>query len=119
MKELNRDAYFMEAHTSYHRYTLHNAWFKWGPSVESILMRHMMAGWNAYKKVQGNDLKSLLLGDTKMRSDADILANFGLSSSFGPDETRLVEKFIREVTNKKEALPAGADLFQNKAAEAP
>jgi len=121
MKELTRDAYFTEAYTSYQRYTLHNTWFKWGPTVESIVTRHLMAGWNAYKKVQGNTLESLLLGDTKMRSDAAILANFGLSSSFGPDETRLVEKFIKEVTNKKDALPAGADLFQNKpaAAEAP
>jgi hypothetical protein len=116
MKELSRDAYFTEAYTSYQRYTLHNTWFKWGPTVESIVTRHLLAGWNAYKKVQSNTLKSLLLGDTKMRSDADLLANFGLSSSFGPDESRLVEKFIKDVTNKKDALPAGADLFQNKPA---
>jgi hypothetical protein len=124
MKRLNSDAFFNEAYCSFRRYSEDNAWFGWqqpGDAFDlSAPVTYIFAAYAAYEKVCDNEMKILVLGDSKLRTDEDMVANFGLSSARGiqpPDrsqpkekyeeELKKLQKFVEDMTDrrKREASP--------------
>jgi hypothetical protein len=119
MKKLSADAFFTEAYGFFRRYSEDNSWFGWqkpGDAFDlSAPVTYIFAAFAAYEKVCGNKMKTLILGDTKLRTDEDLVANFGLSSARGiqgPDrnlpkdkydeELKALEKFVTDMTNRRE-----------------
>ncbi|HET9359533.1 MAG TPA: hypothetical protein VFO58_07280 [Vicinamibacterales bacterium] len=75
------------------RYEAENAWYtkkQWGEQV-----KYMLNAWNLYRSASTNALGMLLLGDGKIRKDAALLGNFGITSVGGawdPEEQKLVKE---------------------------
>ena len=96
------------------RYELENQWFKkevWGEKLQ-----YMMNAWQLYKCANRSTLGMLLLGDTKIRKDKSLLANFGIASAGGlkdPEELKMLEKLKAErvkVGSTVEVLGSGSIL---------
>jgi hypothetical protein len=67
--------------------------------------------WRCYEGVTRNALQMILLGDTKIRSDADLVMSFGLASAGGIQEDKdraMVEQIIAERPANAPAGPAVA-----------
>jgi hypothetical protein len=82
-----------------HSYKKENKWVTWWPSDPRSIAR----GWNMYKASSNNALGFLLLGDTAIRANKDLLFNFGLNSAHGVQEEKDV-KMIEEQMNKRQRL---------------
>lgn len=86
------------------QYNEDNQWFgfaRGGPSwSRGNWEQFVMAAWKLYQKAGTNQLQSILLGDTKIRSDSALLLNFGLVSNTNtPQEQKdidLVQQLIKE-----------------------
>jgi hypothetical protein len=128
MKALSPDAFYTEAFTAFPRYQLDNPWFSWQCSGSvfdpGAPVTYIFASAAAYEKVvlngatseaareKGAGLRVLLLGDTKLRSDHDLVQNFGLSSARGVQEEACRE-FIKGLMNERKQL-AGITVPKNK-----
>src|SRR3569833_1919209 len=115
LKALEQYAFYTEAYQAFPRYQLDNEWFfKWAGTKfnPTTPVTYIFASVSAYDKVvlngatspeakkKGGSLRTLLLGDTKLRKDADLVENFGLSSARGAQEKDCKE-FIEDLMNKR------------------
>jgi hypothetical protein len=65
-------------------YKADNAWFTGFPVAADKYLKESC--WTTYENASKPTTKELLLGDTKIRSDHDLVVNFGLASANGPQE---------------------------------
>lgn len=121
MKRLNSGSFFFEAYSCFRRYGEDNKWFGWQSSGDQFDLTapvtYIFAAYAAYEKVCGNETKMLVLGDNKLRTDEDMVANFGLSSARGiqpPDRSQPKDKYEAELANLKKFI---ADLENRREAE--
>lgn len=61
-------------------------------------------GLKLYQKASTNQLQMLLLGDTKIRSDAELLMNFGLVSNTNTQQEAKDIKLVEELMAKRAAI---------------
>jgi hypothetical protein len=121
MKALEPYAFYTEAYMAFPRYQLDNDWFfKWAGTKfnPTTPVTYIFASVCAYDKValngatspeakaKGGGLQTLLLGDTKLRSDFDLVQNFGLSSARGMQEPekgkeQQCKEFLDDLMNKR------------------
>ncbi len=108
MRQLSADAFYTEAFTAFQQYGLDNPWFAWYQSGNvfdlSAPVTYIFAAFAAYEKVCQNEMKLLILGDTKLRTDYDLVMSFGLSSARGVQEQECRD-FIAELMNERKAHP--------------
>ncbi len=121
MNPLTFSHFHFKAIEQFGRYMEDNGWFQWMAFSKFELgapISHIFNSWGAYKKVGENVNKMLLLGDNKLRTDKDLVTNFGLSSAKGVQEEKDIEQiklWMKERENigkdekwKKEDVP---DLY--------
>jgi len=121
MYNLTPDAFYTQAFMAFPRYSEDNPWFAWesrkGTTFDpSTPVHYIFASNTAYEKVAANKQQLTLLGDTKLRTDEDLVMNFGLSSARGVQEAECAE-FIQKLTNKRrkaEGMPELDFSPQNK-----
>jgi hypothetical protein len=78
------------------RYESENLWF--GKQAWGDQHHYTLTAWRLYQKAATNALGMLLLGSAKIRNDASLLGNFGVTSAGGlnnPEELKLVEELER------------------------
>ena len=80
-----------------------NAWFKndWGEQRQ-----YALNAWRLYQQASTNALGMLLLGSAKIRKDAVLVSNFGMTSAGGitdPEEVALVKALEAERTDQRAA----------------
>jgi hypothetical protein len=86
------------------RYDADNAWFgfrRGGPVwSRGTWIQFIVAAWKLYERASTNQLQMVLLGDTKIRSDQELLRNFGLvANAQTPQEAAdlaLVDRLMAE-----------------------
>lgn len=64
----------------------------------------IIAAWKLYQKASTNQLQMILLGDTKIRSDAEFLMNFGLVSNTNTPQEAKDIKLVEELMAKRAAI---------------
>ena len=120
MKKLTSGEFFFQAYGAFQRYSEDNPWFGWQQPGDKFDLTapvtYIFAGYAAYEKVCANPLGMLILGDNKLRTNEDLVSNFGLSSARGVQppvkgrdqsneeyakELAELQKFIDDVTNKR------------------
>lgn len=84
------------------RYKAEYSWWSWG---NQDLSTTIYKAWKLYDAAAKNQLGTLLLGDAKIRTNADLVMNFGLTSGSGIGADEL--KQIQTLTEKRQSL-AGA-----------
>jgi hypothetical protein len=107
--KLAKENFHVEAFTEFPTYMAENSWFGFkldaddpkGPK-QTIAM-----SWLAYEKTTGATAGALILGDTKLRSDEELVMNFGLSSAGGVQEAES-QQMIEDIMNRRQAIAAGA-----------
>jgi hypothetical protein len=106
-KKMSAFAFYQQAFTAFQQYSLDNAWFDFQKPGSKFDMQapvsYIFAAYGAYEKVYENPTKITLLGDTKLRTDYDLVMNFGLSSARGVQEEEC-KKFIQELQNKRQVI---------------
>jgi hypothetical protein len=79
---MNRMQFFEPVTRAADRYDADNAWFGFrggGPAwSRGTWTQFIVAAWKLYEKASPNQLQMVLLGDTKIRFDQELLRNFGL-----------------------------------------
>ena len=85
------------------QYEADNAWFKndWGEQRQ-----YALNAWRLYQQASTNALGMLLLGSAKIRKDAVLVSNFGMTSAGGitdPEEVALVKALEAERTDQRAA----------------
>lgn len=109
-KKLTDHAFYQEAFTAFQRYSNDNAWFEFQTPGNRFDMEkpvsYIAAAYVAYNKVYENPTRTTLLGDTKLRTDYDLVQNFGLSSARGVQEEDC-KKFIEDLQNQRKNIAEG------------
>jgi hypothetical protein len=109
-QKLTRFAFYQQAFTAFQRYSRDNAWFEFQTPGNKFDMEtpvsYIFASYVAYERVYENPTKITLLGDTKLRTDYDLVKNFGLSSAKGVQEEEC-KKFIEDLQNHRQDIAAG------------
>ena len=104
MYNLNPDAFYTQAFIAFPRYANDNPWFAWQYKGSVFDMQtpvhYIFASNAAYEKVDANKSKITLLGDTKLRTDEDLVRSFGLSSAKGVQEEEC-RALIVKLTNER------------------
>src|SRR5690348_13762787 len=94
VRKLEPGEFYMQAFQVFQRYGEDNAWFSFEDAGSTIDLAapvsFIFAASRAYYRVCDNALEMLILGDSKLRTDHDLVFNFGLSSANGVQE--LVKK---------------------------
>lgn len=69
-------------------YKRDNTWYKWntGYNNASSTDELVFVAWKCYKGTTNNALGRVVLGDTKIRSDRELVQSFGLASAAGVQE---------------------------------
>lgn len=98
----SKEAFFRRASAVAWRYPADNTWFRWGDAA------HILYAWNMYNCASHSSLGFLLLGDTKIRSDRELVLNFGLSSAHGVQEQNDLQ-MIAELLGKRRANASPAN----------
>ena len=85
------------------QYQADNAWFKndWGEQRE-----YALNAWRLYQQASTNALGMLLLGSSKIRKDAVLVSNFGMTSAGGvtdPEEVALVKALEAQRADQRAA----------------
>ena len=116
-KKMSAFAFYQEAFTAFQRYSLDNAWFDFQKPGSKFDMQapvsYIFASYGAYEKVYESPTKITLLGDTKLRTDYDLVMNFGLSSARGVQEAEC-KKFIDELQNERKDIAKGVPIKDPK-----
>jgi hypothetical protein len=106
-KKMSAFAFYQQAFMAFQRYSLDNAWFDFqkpgGKFDMQAPVSYIFAAYGAYEKVYENPTKITLLGDTKLRTDYDLVMNFGLSSARGVQEEEC-RKFIQDLQNERQKI---------------
>ena len=113
MNPLTFSHFHFKAIEQFGRYMEDNGWFQWMAFSKFELgapISHIFNSWGAYKKVGENVNKMIMLGDNKLRTDQDLVTNFGLSSSkgvkFDPNNPTESQKELELIKNAVEAREA-------------
>jgi hypothetical protein len=86
-------------------YKADNAWFTGFPGQVDKDLKDSC--WTTYYNASNPTTKELLLGDTKIRTDHDLVANFGLASANGPQE-EAGQRVAQQAQGRRDAVAAGA-----------
>lgn len=105
---LGKQNFHEQAFTEFPTYMADNAWFgfKLDNDDPKGPKRSIGLSWLAYEKTGGATAGSLILGDTKLRSDEDLVMNFGLSSADGVQEEES-RRMVEDIMNKRKDIAAG------------
>ena len=114
MKSLDIHSFTKAAYDAYPLYKAENSWFHFEiePTAHGIY-----SCWTAYQKTDAPSAGVLLLGDTKIRTDNDLVRNFGLSSANGVQEEE-TRRDMEELQRQRDAIAAGARAGSSAAAAA-
>ena len=93
-------------------YDQDNEWFgfqRGGPVwARGTWIQFILAAWKLYQNAAANQLRMILLGDTKIRSDAALLFNFGLAANSSAPQEDKDRLMVSELMNKRRgAAPKG------------
>jgi hypothetical protein len=99
----NSVRFMQELNTCGNQYEADNAWFgnDWGERRQ-----YALNAWRLYQQASTNALGMLLLGSAKIRKDAVLVGNFGMTSAGGitdPEEVALVKALEAERTDQRAA----------------
>ncbi len=99
----NSTRFMQELNKCGNQYEADNAWFKddWGEQRQ-----YALNAWRLYQQASTNALGMLLLGSGKIRKDAVLVSNFGMTSAGGvadPEEVALVEALEAARTEQRAA----------------
>ena len=105
---LGKQNFHEQAFTEFPTYMAENSWFgfKLDNDDPKGPKRSIGLSWLAYEKTGGATAGSLILGDTKLRSDEDLVMNFGLSSADGVQEEES-RRMVEDIMNKRKVIAAG------------
>ena len=88
-----------------YQYDQDNEWFgfhRGGPSwSHGTWIQYIIAAWKIYQQASTNQLQMLLLGDTKIRSDAALLMNFGLVSNTNTPQEDKDIKLVEDLMTRR------------------
>jgi hypothetical protein len=102
MYQLN--TYVFEVKQILPSYKTDNAWFKWWNADDTI---NVLNGWRMYRQASMNALGFLLLGDTGIRTNKELLLNFGLTSAHGVQEQKDID-LINSIMNDRRRIGISA-----------
>lgn len=113
--KLLESQYFQQVTQNARQYDQDNAWFGfktngqvWSRGSWPSFIR---AAWHLYSKACDNQLGMFILGDTKIRSDEDLVMNFGLVSN-APTPQEEADRQLIERLNAKRAVLATDSIFR-------
>lgn len=110
MKKLDFHTFHSEAFTAFPQYKTDNAWFGFDPPGDAHDPKApgpcIASCWLAYQKAQGTTTGLLILGDSKIRTEHDLVLNFGLSSANGVQEAQSIRE-IEDLQNQRDGIAAG------------
>jgi hypothetical protein len=90
------------------QYNQDNQWFGFQRGGQAwskgTWVQFIIAAWKLYQKAGTNQLQMILLGDTKIRSDAELLMNFGLVSNTNTPQEAKDIKLVEELMAKRAAI---------------
>lgn len=115
MKKLDFHTFHSEAFNTYPLYKADNSWFHFEMEPDA---HGLFSCWTAYQKTDAPSAEMLLLGDTKIRTDNDLVLNFGLSSANGVQEEE-TRREIQELQNRRNQIAAGRPGSAASSASAP
>jgi len=110
---MNKAQFFEEMSRAASLYDDDNQWFgfqRGGPVwSRGTWIQFILAAWKLYQNVAANQLEMILLGDTKIRSDASLLFNFGLAANTNAPQEDKDRLLVSELMARRRGLaPAGA-----------
>lgn len=107
--KLAKENFHVEAFTEFPTYMTENSWFGFKLSADDPKgpKQSIAMSWLAYEKTTGATAGTLILGDTKLRTDEELVANFGLSSAGGVQEAES-QQMIEDIMNRRQAIATGA-----------
>jgi hypothetical protein len=109
---LTKEQFFRDVMDVVPQYEDDNAWFRFergGIWDKGHMIQFILMAWRCYQGVTRNALQTILLGDTKIRSDAQLVMSFGLASAGGVQEEKdreMVQKLMDERRRPAKAGPA-------------
>ncbi len=106
---LAKQNFHTEAFTSFPTYMSDNPWFGFKSDKDDPKgpKRTIAMAWLAYEKTNGATAGTLILGDTKIRSDEELVANFGLSSAGGVQEQESLA-MVEALFNTRQVIASNA-----------
>jgi hypothetical protein len=110
---MNKAEFFDQLSQAASLYDQDNEWFgfqRGGPAwSRGTWIQFILAAWKLYQNAASNQLQMILLGDTKIRSDASLLFNFGLAANTNAPQEDKDRLLVSELMNKRRGLaPGGA-----------
>ena len=104
---LTRRQYRQQLHILRVHYRINDSWGEWRDwEDETPMDNYIEAAYNLYEATANNRLQLTILGDTKLRSMADIIMNFGLFSAAGVQEATEVN-MVQQLDGKRGELSNG------------
>ena len=97
---LTKEQFFREVIEVVPQYEDDNGWFRFergGIWDKGHIIQFVLMAWRCYQGVTRSALQMILLGDTKIRSDKELVMSFGLASAGGVQEEKdraMVEQII-------------------------
>ena len=110
---MNKADFFDQMAQAAPLYDQDNEWFgfqRGGPVwSRGTWIQFILAAWKLYQNASANQLRMILLGDTKIRSDPALLFNFGLAANTNAPQEDKDRLMVSELMNKRRGLaPRGA-----------
>jgi hypothetical protein len=107
---LDFERFHLDGFTEFRNYIADNAWFGFSnepPDGPKGPQQSISTAWFAYDNVRKDRATPVILGDTKIRSNADLVRNFGLSSIDTVQEQESLQ-LLRRLTNERQAIASSA-----------
>lgn len=100
------------------QYDIDNQWFgfhRGGPKwSKGTWIQFILAAWKLYQNASRNQLQMILLGDTKIRSDASLLFNFGLAANTNTPQEEKDKQLVSDLMYKRRKIHQGGEYWDNR-----
>jgi hypothetical protein len=107
---LDFERFHLDGFTEFRNYIADNAWFGFAnepPDGPKGPQQSISTAWFAYDNIRKDRATPVILGDTKIRNNADLVRNFGLSSIDTVQEQESMQ-LLRRLTNERQAIASSA-----------
>jgi len=105
---MNKQMFFDQVTQVADQYDQDNQWFGFQRGGQSwsqgTWIQFILAAWKLHEKACTNQLHMILLGDTKIRSDAELLFNFGLVANTNSPQEEKDKQLVADLMAKRTAI---------------
>lgn len=109
---MNKAQFFEQVTQVANQYDNDNQWFgfqRGGPAwSRGTWIQYILAAWKLFQNASTNHLQTVLLGDTKIRSDANLLMNFGLVANTNAPQEDADRQMVENLMQRRLGIARGA-----------